>query len=210
MSEVVRNLADANAHNFPHAKVVVLNKPLENIKDEEVHTKVDVIVSEPIGTFLFNERMIETYLCARDRFLKPGGKLFPNIGNLFIAPFSDATLYWERQLKDAFWRNTDFYGLDLNAAAPRCQKEHLHQPIVDYIDPRCLVGQPIVTRFDFQTCTVEELQNIIIPFDFEINQACLVHGIAGWFDAVFEGSNKTVTLSTHPSCPGTSNFGNGG
>jgi len=122
---------------------------------------------------------------------------------LYIAPFSDPTLFWELQQKDAFWRNTDFYGLDLNAATPRCQKEHLRQPVVDYIDPQFLVGQPTVTRFDFQTCTVEELQNIVLPVDFEINQPCLVHGIAGWFDAVFEGTNKTVTLSTQPGCPGT-------
>jgi histone-arginine methyltransferase CARM1 len=203
MGEVVRSLADANADRLPHAKVVVLMKPLENIKDDEVHTKVDVIVSEPIGTFLFNERMIETYLCARDRFLKPGGKLFPNVGNLFIAPFSDPTLHWEQQAKDAFWRNSDFYGLDLNAAIPRCQKETFRQPIVDYIDPQFLMAQPTVTRFDFMTCTVEELQNIEIPLDFEINQPCLIHGIAGWFDIVFEGSNKTVTLSTNPTCPGT-------
>lgn len=27
-------------------------------------------------------RMIESYLCARDRFLKPGGKMFPNAGTL--------------------------------------------------------------------------------------------------------------------------------
>ena len=39
--------------------------------------KVDVLISEPMGTFLVNERMIETYLYARDHFLKPGGKMFP-------------------------------------------------------------------------------------------------------------------------------------
>jgi histone-arginine methyltransferase CARM1 len=30
-----------------------------------------------MGTLLVNERMLETYLYARDHFLKPGGKLFP-------------------------------------------------------------------------------------------------------------------------------------
>ena len=39
--------------------------------------QVDVLVSEPMGTLLVNERMIETYLYARDHFLKPGGKMFP-------------------------------------------------------------------------------------------------------------------------------------
>jgi uncharacterized protein (DUF39 family) len=29
-----------------------------------------------------SSRMIESYLCARDRFLKPGGKMFPNAGTL--------------------------------------------------------------------------------------------------------------------------------
>lgn len=44
---------------------------------------VDVLVSEPMGTLLVNERMLETYLFARDRFLvKSGGKMFPVISLL--------------------------------------------------------------------------------------------------------------------------------
>ena len=39
--------------------------------------RVDVLVSEPMGTLLVNERMLETYLFARDHFLQPGGRMFP-------------------------------------------------------------------------------------------------------------------------------------
>lgn len=39
--------------------------------------QVDVLVSEPMGTLLVNERMIESYIYARDHHLKPGGKMFP-------------------------------------------------------------------------------------------------------------------------------------
>lgn len=39
--------------------------------------QVDVLVSEPMGTLLVNERMIESYIYARDAHLKPGGKMFP-------------------------------------------------------------------------------------------------------------------------------------
>ena len=39
--------------------------------------QVDVLVSEPMGTLLVNERMLETYLYARDHYLKPGGHMFP-------------------------------------------------------------------------------------------------------------------------------------
>jgi histone-arginine methyltransferase CARM1 len=200
MAEVIRSLADAN--DFGSCTIEVVNKPLEAI-GAEVPGQVDVLVSEPIGTFLFNERMIETYLCARDRFLKPGGTMFPNVGNLCIAPFSDTMLHWEQQNKNGFWKNTSFYGVDLTAALKRCTTEHFCQPIVDYINPDCLVSKCQTMRFDFTTITVESLQKIEIPFDFEISQPCLVHGIAGWFDALFEGSQSTVVLSTAPWCPGT-------
>ena len=39
--------------------------------------QVDVLVSEPMGTLLVNERMLESYLYARDHFLKPGGRMYP-------------------------------------------------------------------------------------------------------------------------------------
>jgi histone-arginine methyltransferase CARM1 len=52
-----------------HSKVEELSLP--------PGTQVDVLVSEPMGTLLVNERMLETYLYARDKFLKPGGKMFP-------------------------------------------------------------------------------------------------------------------------------------
>eukprot|EP00441_Pelagodinium_beii_P040205 CAMPEP_0197632300 /NCGR_PEP_ID=MMETSP1338-20131121/9116_1 /TAXON_ID=43686 ORGANISM="Pelagodinium beii, Strain RCC1491" /NCGR_SAMPLE_ID=MMETSP1338 /ASSEMBLY_ACC=CAM_ASM_000754 /LENGTH=526 /DNA_ID=CAMNT_0043203859 /DNA_START=51 /DNA_END=1631 /DNA_ORIENTATION=+ len=200
MGEVIRILSDAN--DFLGPKIEVVNRPVETVTDE-VDGKVDVLVSEPIGTFLFNERMIESYLVARDRFLKPGGKMYPNAGTICIAPFSDAMLHWEQQNKSTFWKNTDFYGVDLTAAEKRSQKESFRSPIVDYINPECLLSKAIEKRFDFTTISVESLQSIEIPFEFEISQPCLVHGMAGWFDAYFEGSNQTVLLSTAPWCPGT-------
>ncbi len=48
------------------------------IEDLDLHgEKVDILISEPMGTLLVNERMLETYLYARDHFLKPGGRMFP-------------------------------------------------------------------------------------------------------------------------------------
>jgi len=34
--------------------------------------KVDILISEPFGYMLYNERMLETYLHAK-KWLKPGG-----------------------------------------------------------------------------------------------------------------------------------------
>jgi histone-arginine methyltransferase CARM1 len=41
------------------------------IKEVELPEKVDILISEPMGTLLLNERMIELYVMARDMFLSP-------------------------------------------------------------------------------------------------------------------------------------------
>ena len=59
-------------------RVEVVKGKLEEIS---LDVRVDVLVSEPMGTLLVNERMLETYLFARDKFLRPGGRMFP-VGTL--------------------------------------------------------------------------------------------------------------------------------
>ena len=70
----------------------------------------------------------------------------------------------------------------------RMQRNTFDKPVVDYVNPECLVSKAHTVKFDFTTLTVESLHNIDIPFDFEIGAPCLVHGIAGWFDAIFDGT----------------------
>jgi hypothetical protein len=43
---------------------------------------VTCFVYNILGTLLVNERMLESYVIARDRFLVPGGKMFPTTGRL--------------------------------------------------------------------------------------------------------------------------------
>jgi type I protein arginine methyltransferase len=49
------------------------------IEECELPELVDMIISEPMGTMLVNERMLETYVYAR-KWLKPGGNMFPSTG----------------------------------------------------------------------------------------------------------------------------------
>jgi len=51
-------------------KIIVVPGKIEEI---DIPEKVDIIISEPMGYMLFNERMLETYLHAK-KWLKPGGK----------------------------------------------------------------------------------------------------------------------------------------
>ena len=47
------------------------------IEEIVIPEKVDIIISEPMGYMLFNERMLETFLHAK-KWLKQGGKNFDN------------------------------------------------------------------------------------------------------------------------------------
>lgn len=49
----------------------------------------DVIVSEWMGYFLLYESMLDTVILARDKYLKPGGLMFPDEATLYIAAIED-------------------------------------------------------------------------------------------------------------------------
>ena len=56
--------------NGLEGKIEILKGKVGEVKVDE---KVDIIVSEPLGFLLVHERMLESYVIARDRFLKVSG-----------------------------------------------------------------------------------------------------------------------------------------
>ncbi|KAJ3600712.1 hypothetical protein NHX12_031689 [Muraenolepis orangiensis] len=163
-------------------RVVVISGKVEEVTLPE---QVDVIISEPMGYMLFNERMLESYLHAK-KFLKPNGKMFPTIGDVHLAPFTDEQLYMEQFTKANFWYQPSFHGVDLSALRGAAVDEYFRQPIVDTFDIRILMAKSV---------------KIEIPFKFHMMHSGLVHGLAFWFDVAFIGSVITVWLSTAPTEP---------
>ncbi|CAJ0638057.1 1567_t:CDS:2 [Entrophospora sp. SA101] len=129
------------------------------LKNKVEVIQVDTIISEPIGVLLIHERMLESYLYARDHYLKPGGSLFPSSGTIHLAPFTDAALWSETMGKARFWEQQSFYGVDLSSL---------------YSDAK-----------DEMFVTLEELQDLTIPFYWQASYTGIIHGIAGWFDLYF-------------------------
>ncbi|OWZ71427.1 hypothetical protein AYX14_03186 [Cryptococcus neoformans] len=110
--EIMIKAANSGRTN-PHLKdrIRIVRGMVENKKVQEqvLQTgKVDTIVSEPIGVMLLHERMVESFILARDLFLKPGGQLLPSAGHIFFCPFSDEGLYNETDQKAQFFNNTLF------------------------------------------------------------------------------------------------------
>lgn len=195
---IAQKLADANGLSD---RLTVIKGRIEEINIPEY---VDVIVSEPIGFLLVHERMLESYVAARDRFLKPDGLMFPSTGDMILAPFTDDDLFKEQLAKLTFWENTDFYGIDLSSIRETAAAECFAQPIVGYVAPRSLMSaHRTIQTIDFSAVSGEELQNFEVPFSFVIDVTGIMHGIAGWFDLSFLGSAETVILSTAPEREGT-------
>lgn len=96
MANFAKQLVHSNNLND---RIVVIPGKIEEI---ELPQAVDIIISEPMGYMLYNERMLETYLHAR-KWLKPGGRMFPTEGDLHVAPFTDEALYMEQYNKANFW-----------------------------------------------------------------------------------------------------------
>nr|QDG00785.1 histone-arginine methyltransferase CARM1-2 [Brachionus koreanus] len=170
------------------------------IEDIDLPEKVDMIVSEPMGYMLLNERMLESYLHAK-KFLKPNGKMFPTQGDLYIAPFTDEALFMEQVAKANFWSQNSFYGIDLSALKTAAYEEYFKQPVVDTFDPRILISPPVKHTIDFLADNEEDLFNIEIAVKFDVQAASVVHGLAFWFDVAFKGSTTQTWLSTAPTQP---------
>ena len=55
----------------------------------ELQSKVDIILSEWMGYFLLYEAMLSSVIVARDKYLKPGGLIFPNVARILMCAVDD-------------------------------------------------------------------------------------------------------------------------
>ena len=74
--------------------VTVLRGTMEEL---ELPEHVDVIVSEWMGYFLLRESMVQSVLYARDRWLKPGGLMYPATARIMLHQLEDANFVANRE-----------------------------------------------------------------------------------------------------------------
>nr|XP_021149768.1 histone-arginine methyltransferase CARM1 [Columba livia] len=180
-------------------KITVLFGKVEEISLPE---SVDVVISEPMGYMLFNERMLESYLHSR-KWLKSNGMMFPTYSDFHLAPFSDEQLYMEHYSRANFWYQESFYGVNLSSLHSAAVDEYFQQPIVDTFDVRILMAETVKYTINFLEAVEEDLHRVEIPFVFQMIHSGLIHGLAFWFDVAFIGSLVTIWLSTAPTEPPT-------
>ncbi|XP_064335008.1 protein arginine N-methyltransferase 8 isoform X2 [Camelus dromedarius] len=165
-----------------YSEKIIKANHLDNIitifkgKVEEVELpveKVDIIISEWMGYCLFYESMLNTVIFARDKWLKPGGLMFPDRAALYVVAIED------RQYKDFkihWWENV--YGFDMTCIRDVAMKE----PLVDIVDPK-----QVVTN----ACLIKIQRN-----DY-------IHALVTYFNIEFTKCHKKMGFSTAPDAPYT-------
>jgi predicted RNA methylase len=181
VADVARRMIERNGHT---ERIDVIQSDLE---DAAVPERVDVIVSEWMGGFGVDENMLAPLVMARDRWLKPGGKIVPGRVTASLAPaslpeFEEAMAYW----------NSRPHGVDMSVIAEMTAHEAFHTQ--SRLTPDALIAAPqAMWSHDPYTCSLAEAdQPFTAKLTFEAARAGMLSGFAAWFTAEM-GDGDTLT-----------------
>ncbi|KAJ3222513.1 Protein arginine N-methyltransferase 1 [Clydaea vesicula] len=173
------------------AKQIIKKNGFERKMEEVVLPveKVDIIISEWMGYCLLYESMLNTVLYARDRYLVPGGLIFPDKAIMYISAIEDGVY---KDDKISFWDNV--YGFDMS----HIKDLALHEPLVDTVDEKAVAMTAYPYReIDIYTVTVADLQ-FKVPFKLTATRDDYIHAFISYFDISFDACHKPVRFSTGP------------
>jgi protein arginine N-methyltransferase 1 len=154
--------------------------------------QVDIIISEWMGYFLLFESMLPSVLFARDRYLAPGGHVFPTQATMFLA---GAELCEMRDYSVGFWG--DVYGFNMNELLDPtevhpgtiCRDIKMEKLITDTVQ---------LQSFDMLAVQDAEL-DFKQDFSLQILRTHTLSAFVVWFDTLFDAKDcSPVNLSTGP------------
>jgi SAM-dependent methyltransferase len=169
-------------------RISVVQGDIERVRLPQL---ADVIVSEWLGVYGVDENLLAPVLTARDRWLKPGGRLLPDHVVSYLAPIRVQALdYLDRAP----------YGLDLTPVASR-DRDVIVWPRAGLAadDVQC-APQPLWTidLGGFPAWQARRPFEAALSFEFE--DPATVNALAAWFAA---GFGDATTLTNAPDAPST-------
>jgi protein arginine N-methyltransferase 1 len=173
-------------NNLSHIITLVRGKVEEITLPVE---QVDIIISEWMGYFLIYESMLDTVIFARDKWLAPGGMLFPDKAQMYLVGIEDQEY---RDEKINFWDNV--YGFDMTPI----KKLAMLEPLVDIADQRQLMTQPCkILDIDLYTVTKPDL-DFDSKWTLQVTRRDMCHAIVAYFNVQFSKCHQPVGFSTGP------------
>jgi len=186
-----------------HAMVLAAENGIENVDFEEVHStefylddKVDVILHEQIGDYLFDERMVPNICDLRDRLLKPDGIILPSQFELYCEPM---TLHDDRRVP-YMWELSDVHGFDFSSmkASPPENPDYYRLVSCDLSLVKHFLGHPVpLVEVDLHTVT-----NNSLPLSVSFNRTVIKPGsIDGLVIYMKAKVDEDLVLSSSPIDP---------
>ncbi|XP_048228194.1 protein arginine N-methyltransferase PRMT10 [Ricinus communis] len=217
-----------------HARALVKANNLQDvvdviegsIEDVTLPEKVDVIISEWMGYFLLRESMFDSVICARDRWLKPTGTMYPSHARMWIAPLRSGL--GDQKKGDYIGAMDDWfdflddtkinYGVDMSVLTQPFEEEqrkyYLQTSLWQNLHPNQVIGTTaIVKEIDCLTATVDDILNIRSNVMSSITmQDTRLSAFGGWFDVHFRGrgndpARQEIELTTAPSIDNGTHWG---
>lgn len=189
IARVARRLV---AHNGVADRVEVVEGDILTVS---LPAKVDVLVSEWLGTIGVDENLLHPVLVARDRWLKPQGRMLPCRVAAWMAPIAHRPLD-----ADTTYLRAQPLDVDLGPIADAASHEMMwpHDPIASA--DLLAAPQPMWTT-DLEHCSAE---SATLPFRaalrFRVRAAGKLNALAAWFHAEF---GNGVVLTNAPDAPAT-------
>merc|ERR1719353_2518003 len=131
MSGIVESTRQIIQDNNFEEQITIIQGKVEEV-ELPVDT-VDIIISEWMGYFLLYESMLDTVLFARDKWLAPGGTLYPDRARICIAGVEDPDYLTD---KIGYWNRV--YGFDLSPVGEAA----VHEPVVETLPDYRVVTDP--------------------------------------------------------------------
>ena len=185
----------AQHNNIKNIEFVNLNS-----KNFVLDEKVDIIIHEQIGDFLFEENMIENVTDLRDRLLKPGGKILPSKFEFYIEP----VMLRDKYRQPFIWEQKNIFGIDFSCVKEKCSSivkdSYYYRNISPFIVEKMLSTDESVFTFD-----LEKIEQHDIPKRIQLTRTIKedgrLDGFAVYFKANFDDeiffSNSPVGLNTN-------------
>lgn len=158
--------------------------------------RVDVVVSETLGNYAFEEDIVATLNDARKRHLQPGGTIIPSRIRQFVAPVVTPRFDAELRAWDATGGDL---GLAIDLSVARAMSfNNVYVRRITSAD--LLDGAASAVRFDDADLTKECSGTRKGEGRWTLRAGATIYGFAVWWEATLvEG----VTISTAPDAPPT-------
>jgi protein arginine N-methyltransferase 1 len=160
---------------------------------------VDVIIHEQIGDALFDEKVVENIADLRDRVLKPGGRIYPALLDLFIEP-----VQLREDMRTPFvWQQTDLHGLDFSVMRelePQQPTGYRLKNFRPFPFGHFLAEPSPVVSVDLHTATAADLPTRI-SYERPVTTAGHFDGFVVYFRAGFD---DRIAFTSSPDSTGTS------